>query len=89
MSGLGQVSVKCLLDIPVDMTFRQLGMWFGSSEQESGLMVLALLLRPLGRGRRISGRAACPIGVSLSFLTTCSFNTIPSHSIFILGEGRH
>lgn len=29
------------------------------------------------------------ISLFLSFLTTCSLNTIPSHSVFILGEGIH
>lgn len=36
VSDLGQVSVEGLLDIPVDMTSRQLGRWIWSSEEGSG-----------------------------------------------------
>lgn len=43
MSDLGNVGVECALDIPVDMTFRQLGVWIRCSEEGSGLWVLLLI----------------------------------------------
>lgn len=47
MSDLGNVGVECAWNIPVDMTFRQLGMWIWRSQEGSGLRVL-LLIRPGG-----------------------------------------
>lgn len=69
VSDLGNVSVECGLDIPGDMTFRQLGMWIWRSGERSGLWVL-LLIRPGGSiiysdccGHYVGegGRAACPV----------------------------
>ena len=54
VSGLGQVSVECLLNILVGMTLRRLGRRIRSSEEGSGLGVLLLILCWGGRLSRKS-----------------------------------
>lgn len=100
MSDLGNGGVECVLDIPVDMTFRQLDMWIWRSEERSGLWVL-LLIRPGGSiiysyccghyvgegGEVFHERAACPICFPFipNYLLTQSLHT----AFLFLVQGKH